>query len=188
MYMRPVLVIFTAMSLILGVAYPVAVTGVANIFFPKQAEGSLVYENNKIIGSALLAQPFQQNYDFWGRMPNDSKAPYNSMASGGANLSASSPLLVQESKRRLRLLTHNQTEKMPIPNELITHSASGLDPQISLNAARFQVARVAKARGIDEKVVLKMVEEKTENNITTGFVPLVNVLILNQSLDNLNLK
>ncbi len=188
MYMRPVLVVFTAMSLILGVAYPIAVTGAAKVLFPKQADGSLVYQNEKVVGSALLAQPFRQDVYFWGRMPSNAKDPHNSMASGGANLSASNLALLQESKVRLTALADNQKGEKQIPSDLITHSGSGLDPQIGLSAAQYQVARVAAARGWDTKVVQDVLDNTVENNVTTGFVPLVNVLVLNQALDQLSIK
>ncbi len=182
MLMRPLLTVFVGLSLVLGVAYPVVVTGAAQTLFPKEAMGSLLMNQQQVLGSKLLAQPFERPENFWGRLPSNAQDPNNSMASGGANLAATNPILKQEVQAKLALFSDKQQE---ISADLLSHSASGLDPQIGLLAATQQIERVAVARHLPVEVVTKLVMEHTEKSSKTGFVPLVNVVALNVALNQL---
>jgi K+-transporting ATPase ATPase C chain len=191
---RPAIILLLALTLITGLAYPLAITAVAGAIFPKQAEGSLIERDGKVIGSALIGQEFKTDKYFHGRPsattapdPNDSTktvpAPYNAANSGGSNLGPTSKALndrVKEDAEKLKAENPSQ----PVPIDLVTTSASGLDPDISPEGALFQVPRVAKARNLPEERVRELVTENTEGRLG-GLLgePRVNVLALNLALD-----
>ncbi|HMC15103.1 MAG TPA: potassium-transporting ATPase subunit KdpC, partial [Albitalea sp.] len=147
--LRPAFTLFAVLTVITGVIYPLAVTGVARLAFPNQAGGSLVVNDGKAVGSSLIGQRFSEAKYFWGRPSATGPAPYNAANSGGSNLGPLNPALVDAVRTRIAALKAADPDNMlPIPVDLVTASASGLDPHISVAAARFQVARVAKARGL----------------------------------------
>src|SRR6201996_5874073 len=191
---RPAIIVLVALTLITGLAYPLAMTAIAGVVFPKQAEGSLIEQDGKVVGSALIGQEFKSDKYFHGRLsatsapdPADStktvSAPYNAANSGGSNLGPTSKALADRLKEDVdRLKAENPNQ--PVPVDLVTTSGSGLDPDISPDAALFQVPRVAKARNIPEDQVRALVADKTEGRL--GGVlgePRVNVLALNLALD-----
>ena len=184
-HLRPALVSFLFLTLITGVAYPLAVTGIAKVAFPSQADGSLIVKDGKVVGSSLIGQPFDDPRYFWGRPSATSPSPYNAASSSGFNLGPTNPALtkaVQERVDALRAADPGNTA--PVPVDLVTASASGLDPHISPAAALYQAARVARARKLDEVAVRELVATHTEDR-QLGFLgePRVNVLILNLALD-----
>jgi K+-transporting ATPase ATPase C chain len=193
---RPAIVLLLALTLITGLAYPLAMTGIAGVLFPRQAQGSLIEKDGKVVGSALIGQEFKDDKYFHGRPsattgpdPNDSTktvpAPYNAANSGGSNLGPTSKALADRVKEDVdKLKAENPSQ--PVPVDLVTTSGSGLDPNISPEAALFQVPRVAKARNIPEAKLRQLVEEHVEGR-TLGFLgePRVNVLLLNLTLDRL---
>jgi K+-transporting ATPase ATPase C chain len=181
---RPALVTLLFFTILTGVLYPLTVTAVAQAVFPSQANGSLITVNGQTLGSELIAQPFDSPRYFWSR---PSAAGYNASASSGSNLGPTNPALVEAVQTRIAALqAADPTNTAPIPVDLVTASASGLDPHISLAAALYQVARVAQARGLDEAQVKALVEKYTENRqfFLLG-EPRVNVLMLNLALDGL---
>ena len=191
---RPALILLLLLTLITGLAYPLAMTAIAGVIFPKQAAGSLVERDGKVVGSALIGQEFKSEKYFHGRPsattapdPTDSTktvpAPYNAANSGGSNLGPTSKALndrVKEDVDKLKAENPNAT----VPIDLVTTSGSGLDPDISPEAALFQVPRVAKARNMPEDRVRQLVTENTANRLA-GLIgePRVNVLALNLALD-----
>ena len=191
---RPALVFIVALTLITGVVYPFAMTGIARVIFPIQSQGSLVEENGKIVGSALIGQEFKSDSYFHGRPsatlspdPNDSTktvpAPYNAASSGGSNLGPTNKSLIERVQGDMdRLQQENPSSEVPI--DLVTTSGSGLDPHISPEAALFQVPRVAKTRNMSEDSVRRLIDEHVEGR-TLGILgePRVNVLALNLALD-----
>jgi potassium-transporting ATPase KdpC subunit len=191
---RPAIVLLLGLTLITGLAYPLAITAVAGAIFPKQAEGSLIEKDGKVVGSALIGQEFKSDKYFHGRPsatvapdPNDSTktvpAPYNAANSGGSNLGPTSKALNDRVKEDVEKLKA-ENPSMPVPVDLVTTSASGLDPDISPEAALFQVPRVAKARSLPEDKVRQLVTDSTKGRL--GGVlgePRVNVLALNLALD-----
>jgi K+-transporting ATPase ATPase C chain len=193
--LRPALVSFIALSIITGLAYPLLVTGLSKVIFPRQAAGSLIRQDGKVIGSELIGKPFTAPKDFWSRpsatVDGDSKPlPYNGANSGGSNLAPSNPDLKKAVEERIAALRAADPEaKGPVPVDLVTTSASGLDPHISPAAAAFQVHRVAKARGLDEAKVRELVAAHTEGP-QFGVLgdACVNVLKLNLALDALSSK
>jgi K+-transporting ATPase ATPase C chain len=183
--LRPALVSLVLFSIITGLFYPLAVTGVAQAIFPQQANGSLIMQNGKPIGSALIGQPFDDPKYFWGRLSATSPFPYNAAASSGSNLGPTNPALIDEVKARVDALhAADPQNTQPIPVDLATSSGSGLDPHISVAAALYQVPRVARARGLSENQVRALVERFTEGR-QLGVIgePRVNVLELNLALD-----
>ena len=191
---RPAIVLLLGLTLITGLAYPLAITAVAGTIFPKQAEGSLIEKDGKVVGSALIGQEFKSDKYFHGRPsatvapdPNDSTktvpAPYNAANSGGSNLGPTSKALNDRIKEDVDKLKA-ENPSMPVPVDLVTTSASGLDPDISPEAALFQVPRVAKARSLPEDKVRQLVTDNTEGRLG-GLLgePRVNVLALNLALD-----
>lgn len=191
---RPAIVLLLALTAITGLAYPLAITAVAGAIFPKQAAGSLIEKDGKVIGSALIGQEFKSDTYFHGRPsatvapdPNDSSktvpAPYNAANSGGSNLGPTSKALSDRLKEDVDKLK-GENPSQPVPVDLVTTSASGLDPEISPEAAFFQVPRVAKARNLPENKVRQLVVEHTEGRFG-GLLgePRVNVLALNLALD-----
>jgi len=192
--LRPALVLLIGLTLITGLLYPLAITGFAQLLFPTQAQGSLIVQEGKVVGSALLGQPFNDPKYFHGRPsattapdPQDSsktvEAPYNAANSGGSNLGPTSKALADRITADVeRLKAENPSA--PVPIDLVTTSGSGLDPDISPDAAYFQVPRVAKARGLPAERVRALVESQIQGR-TLGLFgePRVNVLKLNLALD-----
>ena len=185
--LRAALVVFVGLSLITGVLYPVVVTGIGKGLFPAQAGGSILSRNGKAVGSSLIGQNFESPEYFWGRISATSPNPYNAQASGGSNLGPSNPALTEAAKARIAALKEaDPGNTAPIPADLVTASASGLDPQISPAAAAYQVERVAKARHLPVDTVKKVVAENTKGPMLGVFgEPVVNVLELNLALDDL---
>jgi potassium-transporting ATPase KdpC subunit len=184
---RPVLVLFALLTVIVGVVYPLVVTAIGHAVFPGQANGSLIEQNGKVAGSAIIGQQFDAPYYFWGRLSATTPMPYNAQNSGGSNLGPTNPALVDEIKGRIDALKAAGTDmSQPVPVDLVTSSASGLDPEISPAAAAYQVARVAKARGLTVEQVSALVSSNTSGR-QWGILgeARVNVLKLNLALDGL---
>ena len=182
---RPALVLLAAFTLLTGVAYPAVVTVGARVLFPRQAEGSLIREGTTIRGSTLIGQSFTSASYFWSR-PSATGPAYNAAGSSGSNLGPSNPALAQAVTDRVAALrAADPSNTAPVPVDLVTASGSGLDPHISRAAAAYQVARVARARGITEAQVQQLVAAHTEGR-TFGVLgePRVNVLTLNLALDS----
>jgi K+-transporting ATPase ATPase C chain len=196
---RPAIVLLLALTAITGLAYPLAMTGIAGAIFPVQAQGSLIEKDGKVVGSALIGQEFKDDKYFHGRPsatlapdPNDStktvSAPYNAANSGGSNLGPTSKALADRLKEDVdRLKAENPNAAVPV--DLVTTSASGLDPDISPEAAQFQVPRVAKARNVSEDQLRQIVASNTQGRLL-GLLgePRVNVLALNLALDRASAK
>ena len=192
--LRPALVMIVALTAITGLAYPLAMTGVAGVLFPHQASGSLIVENGTVVGSELIGQNFTDERYFHGRPsvtlgpdPADpsktTTIPYNAMNSMGSNAGPGNAAMIERVKADLeRLKAENPSQ--PVPIELVTTTGSGLDPHISPEAALFQVPRVAKARGVSEDQLKELITEHTRGRIM-GLLgePVVNVLALNRALD-----
>jgi K+-transporting ATPase ATPase C chain len=175
------LLVLTALT---GLAYPLAVTGLARILFPRQADGSLIERNGHVIGSDLIGQHFSRPGDFWSR-PSATTPPYNAAASGGSNLAPSAKALIDTVRRReAALKAADPDARGPVPADLVMSSASGLDPDISPAAAEWQVARVAAARHVDPQDVRRLVADHTDGRFL-GILGkrVVNVLKLNLALD-----
>jgi potassium-transporting ATPase KdpC subunit len=188
--LRPALMVFIALSLLVGVIYPLLVTGVAQLIFPGQANGKLMTREGKPVGSELIGQPFDDPKYFWGRLSATPDFPYNSASSSGSNLGPSNPSLADAVKARVKALqSADPGNSSPVPVDLVTSSGSGLDPHISPAAALYQVPRVARARGISGERVLSLVEQSTEPR-QWGFLgePRVNVLVLNLALNHLQMN
>ena len=183
---RPALVLFALLSALTGLIYPAAVTGAAQALFPSQAAGSLVVRDGKPVGSALIGQNFSDPKHFWGRPSATAPQPYNASASGGSNLGPLNPALVDAVKARVEALrAADPGNTAPVPVDLVTASASGLDPDISPAAARYQAARVARVRGVSVEQVNALVDRHTQAPLW-GLLgePRVNVLALNLALDD----
>ena len=193
---RSAIVVLVALTVITGLIYPLAMTGIAQVLFPKQAQGSLIERNGTVVGSELIGQVFESDKYFHGRPsattapdPNDSTktvpAPYNAANSGASNLGPSNKALIDRVQGDMDKLKQ-QTPSTPIPADLVTTSASGLDPHISPEAALFQVSRIAKARNLPEDRIRQLVTDHTEERFL-GLLgePRVNVLLLNLALDQL---
>ncbi len=183
--LRPAVVLLVLLTAITGVAYPLLVTLVAQVAFPSQASGSLVTRGDGVVGSALIGQPFSDAKYFWGRPSATSPFEYNAAASSGSNRGPLNPTLVDAVKARADALREADPDnRAPIPADLVTSSGSGLDPHISPAAARWQVSRVAKARGLDPAKVQALVDRYTQSR-QLGFLgeARVNVLALNLALD-----
>jgi len=181
------ILIFTLMT---GVIYPLVVTGVAQLVFPRQANGSLIVRNGQSVGSELIGQPFDDPKYFWGRPSATSPFPYNAAASSGSNQGPGNPVLMDAVQDRIADLKGvDPTNTQLIPVDLVTASASGLDPHISLEAALYQVPRVARERNMSEANIRALVTKYTEGR-QFGFLgePRVNVLELNLTLDGINPK
>ena len=187
-FVRPALAIFVVLTLVTGVAYPLAITGLASLLFSQEASGSLVERNGVVVGSRLIGQDFSDPKYFWGRPSATAERPYNALASGGSNQGPLNPALIDAVKGRIEALrAADPQNRALVPVDLVTASASGLDPDISPAAAAFQVARVARVRGVNADEVRKLVVQHTELP-TLGFIgaPRVNVLALNMALDTLS--
>ena len=191
---RPAIILLVMLTLITGLAYPLAMTEIAGSMFPRQAQGSLIERDGKVVGSALIGQEFKDDKYFHGRPsattapdPADSSksvpAPYNAANSGGSNLGPTSKALSDRIKEDVdKLKVENPSAQVPI--DLVTTSGSGLDPDISPEGALFQVPRVAKARGMPEERIKQLVTENTSGRLVGLFgEPRVNVLALNLALD-----
>jgi K+-transporting ATPase ATPase C chain len=192
---RPAIVSFIALSVVTGLAYPFVITGLSKLIFPHQAGGSLIVKEGKVIGSEWIGQSFTAPKDFWGRpsatADADSKPlPYNAANSGGSNLAPSNPDLAKAVQERIAALRAADPEATgPVPVDLVTASASGLDPHISPASAVFQVHRVAKTRGLDEAKVRDLVTAHIEGpQLGVLGESRVNVLKLNLALDALSSK
>jgi len=181
---RPAFFMLLIFTIITGVIYPLAVTGMAQVLFPHQANGSLIMENGKAVGSELIGQQFDDPKYFWGR---PSAAGYNAAASSGSNYGPMNSALIDSVQARIDALKAADPENtLPIPVDLVTASGSGLDPHISVAAALYQVHRVASARGWSEAEVTSLVEKYTEGRQFGIFgEPRVNVLKINLALDGL---
>jgi potassium-transporting ATPase KdpC subunit len=186
-HLRPALVSLVVLTVLTGLLYPLVVTGIAQVLFPHQANGSLIVKDGKAVGSALIGQPFDDPKYFWGRPSATSPFPNNAGASTGSNLGPTNPALKKAVQDRIDALRATDPDNQaPIPVDLVTASGSGLDPHISPAAALYQVHRVAKVRDKDEAALRQLVEQYTEGR-QFGFLgePGVNVLRLNLALDSI---
>lgn len=177
-------IVFTVIT---GVAYPLVVTGIGQLIFPGKANGSLITEHGKVVGSELIGQPFSNPGYFWGRLSATQPYAYDAGASTGSNFGPLNPSLLKAVKRRVAdLRAADSTNTQAIPVDLVTASGSGLDPDISIASAEFQIPRVARYRSMNEEQVLTLVEQNTSGR-QFGFLgePRVNVLELNLALDRL---
>ncbi len=184
-HFRPALVIFGALTILCGVLYPLAVSGVASAAFPAEAAGSLVQVDGKTVGSSLIGQSFSSPKYFWGRPSGTGPMPNNGAGSSGTNLGPTNAAQIDAVKGRIDALKAlDPSNTQPIPVDLVTASASGLDPEISPAAARYQAARVAAARQFNTNQVLALIEQHTRPQYLGFFgEPRVNVLALNLALD-----
>jgi potassium-transporting ATPase KdpC subunit len=195
-HIRPAIVFIILMTLLTGIIYPLAMTGLSQSLFPHQSSGSLIKQNGQIVGSSLIGQNFISEKYFWGRPsattatdPNDPTktipAPYNAANSGGSNLGPTSQSLIDGIKSAVKKLNAENSKSVPV--DLVTASGSGLDPHITPAAAEFQIARVAKARHLPESKISALVTHSIENRSLGIFgEPVVNVLKLNLALDELD--
>ncbi|RZI57905.1 MAG: potassium-transporting ATPase subunit KdpC [Rubrivivax sp.] len=183
--LRPALVGFVLLSAITGLLYPALVTGVAKTMFPFQAEGSLILQDGKVVGSELIGQNFSSPRYFWGRPSATGPMANNAAGSSGSNQGPTNPALVDAVKGRLEALkAADPGNTAPVPVDLVSASASGLDPHISMAAARYQTARVARERGLPVEAVQRLVQANTEaRDLAVLGEPRVNVLKLNLALD-----
>jgi K+-transporting ATPase ATPase C chain len=182
---KQAVLLFVVLSLLTGIVYPLAITGIAQAMFPHQANGSIIYQEGKPVASSLIGQPFSDPKYFWSRPSATSPMPYNAGMSSGSNLGATNPDLVKAVQERIAALKKADPKNdTPIPADLVTASASGLDPHISPAAAEYQIVRVAITRGLDQKEVRQLVARHTETR-TFGLLgePRVNVVELNLDLD-----
>jgi K+-transporting ATPase ATPase C chain len=183
--LRPAIVLLTLLSLITGLVYPLVITGISQLVFPHQANGSLIEHEGQIRGSELIGQPFDDPGYFWGRISATAPFPYNAAASAGSNLGLTNPAFEEAVKARIEALrAADPGNAQPIPVDLVTASGSGLDPHISVAAALYQVPRVARARGLSEDQVRALVDQYTEGR-QFGILgePRVNILKVNLALD-----
>jgi K+-transporting ATPase ATPase C chain len=184
---RAALLLFIILSVITGIIYPLFVTGIAQLFFHDKANGSLIYSNEKPVGSSLIGQPFDDPKYFWGRLSATSPVSFNAAASSGSNFGPSNPALLDAIKTRIKILKEADPDNNNlIPVDLVTACASGLDPHISLAAAYYQVSRVARMRGLSQDLVREIINR----HIRSRFLkligePIVNVLEVNLELDKL---
>jgi len=182
---RPLVVLFVVLTAVTGLAYPAVMTVFGQAVFPSQANGSLIEQNGKVVGSALIGQPFDAPKYFWGRLSATAPMPYNAAGSGGSNLGPLNPSLADQVKARVAALRDAGTDlSKPVPVDLVTASASGLDPEITPAAAAYQVERVAKARNLAPDAIAQLVAANTTGR-QFGVLgePRVNVLKLNLALD-----
>ena len=184
--LRPALVALAALTFITGLLYPLAITGIAQVLFPQQANGSLILIDGKPVGSSLIGQPFDATKYFWGRPSATSPFPYNAAASSGSNLGPTNDALIKAVQARIDALKAADPDNpLPLPVDLVTASGSGLDPHISPASAGYQLGRVARARGMEEALVRQLVFQHTEGR-QFGVLgeSRVNVPKLNLTLDS----
>lgn len=184
--LRPALTLIIMMTLVLGLAYPAVITAIASAAFPKQAAGSLVVRDGKLVGSRLIGQNFSAPGYFWARPSASGPHPYDAVASSGSNLGPMNPALIERVRASLKALREaDPGNALPVPVELVTTSASGLDPEISPAAASYQAARVARARGVPVERVQALIDSHRQGR-GLGYLgePRVNVLELNLALDH----
>jgi K+-transporting ATPase ATPase C chain len=184
---RPALMALLIFTILTGLVYPMVVTGIAQLVFPRQAYGSLIVRSGQTVGSTLIGQQFDDPKYFWGRLSATGQYPYNAAASSGSNLGPTNPALLEAVNVRITALkAADPTNTQPIPVDLVTSSGSGLDPNISVAAALYQIPRVARVRGMSETAVRTFVDQFTQGR-QLGFLgePRVNVLELNLALDGL---
>jgi len=184
--LRPTLVVLILFTVITGIVYPLVVTGIAQVVFPDKANGSLIKKEGKIVGSELIGQPFSDPKYFWSRLSATSPYAYNAGSSSGSNYGPLNPALLDAVKKRVQdLKSADSLNNLPIPVDLVTSSASGLDPHISVAAALYQLPRVARVRGLSEVQIHSLVDRFTEGR-QLGFLgeSRVNVLELNLALDD----
>jgi potassium-transporting ATPase KdpC subunit len=180
-------ILFGLLTILTGLLYPALITGIAQVVFPYQANGSLIIQNGQVVGSALVGQQFDDPRYFWGRLSATGDHPYNAAISGGSNLGPTNPALEKQVSDRIAALkAADPDNQLPIPVDLVTTSGSGLDPDISIAAARYQAARVARVRGLAPDRVQSLIDQSTTGRIF-GFLgeARVNVLQLNLALDGL---
>lgn len=185
--LRPAIVLFLVLTAITGVVYPLAVTGIAQVVFPQQAGGSLIVKSGQIVGSRLIGQGFSDPKYFWSRPSATSPQPYNGLASSGSNLGPLNPALTDAVKSRIDALhAADPKNTAPVPVDLVTASASGLDPDISVAAANYQAPRVARVRGLAPESVGALIAAHAQGKFL-GLIgePRVNVLDLNLAMDGL---
>jgi K+-transporting ATPase ATPase C chain len=182
---KPALFSFLILTIITGVLYPLAVTGIAKIFFHEQANGSLIYRNNRPIGSSLIGQPFDDPRYFWSRPSATSPVAFDASSSSGSNLGPLNPALITAITERIRALkAADPQNSAPVPVDLITSSASGLDPHISLAAAYYQTPRISRLRNLSQNTVKEIIHQHTKGRfLGIAGEPVVNVLELNLALD-----
>ncbi|HTC16934.1 MAG TPA: potassium-transporting ATPase subunit KdpC [Steroidobacteraceae bacterium] len=185
--LRPALVLLLLFSVLTGIVYPLVMTGVAAVLFPRQAAGSLIVRNGRAVGSALIGQNFTDPGHFWGRLSASTPQPYNALASGGSNLGPLNPALTDVVKARIAALrSADPGNHMPVPVDLVTASGSGLDPHISLAAAEYQAGRIARARHLPLAIVQGLIAAHSEGRLLGVLGEArVNVLELNLALDAL---
>lgn len=186
--LRPAISVFVLLAALTGIVYPLAVTGVAQALFPAKANGSLLSQDGRIVGSELIGQNFSDPKNFWGRLSATAPMPYNAAASSGSNVGPLNPALTEAAKARLDLLKAADPENaLPVPVDLVTASASGLDPHISAAAAYYQAARVARLRRVPLAHVEALIAQRVETPLW-GVLgePRVNVLKLNLALARLD--
>ena len=185
--LRSAAILLALFTVLTGIIYPLVVTGIAQVAFHHQANGSLIEEDGKYLGSELIGQPFDEPHYFWGRLSATAPFSYNAAASSGSNYGPLNPALPDGIQKRIDALKAADPENtQPIPVDLVTYSASGLDPHISIAAALYQVPRVARQRGLSQSQVLAQVNRFTQGR-QFGILgePRVNVLLLNQALDKI---
>jgi K+-transporting ATPase ATPase C chain len=185
--LRAALAILAILTVVTGAAYPALIAAIAQAAFPAQANGSLIVVDGRVVGSRLIGQPFSDPRYFWGRPSATGPFPYNAAASSGSNLGPANPALVDAAAARVQALrAADPGNALPVPADLVTASASGLDPHISPAAADYQAGRVARARGLDEAAVRRLIAAHIEDR-WAGLLgePRVNVLALNLALDAL---
>jgi K+-transporting ATPase ATPase C chain len=185
---RSALSLLLVMTVLTGIAYPVVITGIARVAFPQQAAGSLIVRNGKAVGSMLIGQSFSDPKHFWGRPSATTPQAYNGVASTGSNLGPLNPALIDGVKAQARALHDaDPGNAQPVPVELVTASASGLDPEIGPAAARYQAARVARARGLPLSSIVALIDSHVQGRFLGLFgEPRINVLELNLALDGLH--
>jgi K+-transporting ATPase ATPase C chain len=184
---RPAISLLVLITVLLGIVYPLVITGAAKLVFPHQAEGSLIYKDGRLIGSTLIGQSFSDPKYFWGRPSATSPQPYNGLASSGSNLGPLNPALLDGVKANAKALHDADPDNQrPIPVDLVSASASGLDPEISPAAANYQAARVARARNLPLEQVEALIRAHERGRLL-GFMgePRINVLEANLALDRL---
>ncbi|MDD5686482.1 MAG: potassium-transporting ATPase subunit KdpC [Elusimicrobia bacterium] len=183
--LKPAILIFIILTIITGILYPLFITGIAKVFFLKQSNGSLIYKNGKPVGSSLIGQTFDDPKYFWDRISATSSFPDNAASSSGSNLGPSNPVLIEMVKIRIKALKSADPNNInSIPVDLVTSSASGLDPHISIAAVNYQIPRVARVRRLPQDTIKTIVREYTSGRFL-GLIgePAVNVLELNLALD-----